>query len=263
MTSSNTAITPRLIEARTIAFDVLAEHNPDPWSPAVVTDAMVDEAYDRVKHLYSSRRGGKSWVKTSIRKWLDNPSTYDPHVDEIAVERAMALDHSAYVNLSEVEGDIVRGRLAEMPDPWGWGADLSSDDASMRSTAYHKATSPRSEQWLSWPVRDRQTLQDAVNMRRIRAGRSIPKADRQGSGVEKVRRSRTVAKGKAACCAKRERRVLDAKAEVATVTRRLQRSVRLDVQQALMVELGVARANVKRLEALSKSHRAEHVSAAA
>lgn len=262
MTSSNTAITPRLVEARTIAFDVLAEHNPDPWSPAVVTDEIVDEAYDRVKHLYRSK-GGKSWVKKSIRKWLDSPSAYDPHVDDVAVERAMALDHSAYMNLSEVEADIVRGRLAEMPDPWGWGADLSSDDVSARSTAYHKATSPRSDRWLSWPVRDRQTLQDAVNMRRIRAGRSIPKADRQGSGIEKVRRSRTVAKGKAACCAKRERRLADARAEVATVTKRLQRSVRLDRQQALMVELGVARANVKRLEALSKSHRGEHVSAAA
>lgn len=257
-------VTEKATTAKTLAYEVLAEHNPDPWSPAVITDELIDEAYDRVKHLYGrAANGGRAWLKRSIRAWLEDPATHDPHVDEVAVERAMALDHAVFMNLTDVEADVVRGRLAEMNDPWGWGADLSSDSVADRSTAYHKATTPRSERWLAWPKKDRLALQDAVNMRRIRAGRSIPKADQRGSSIEKVRRSRTVAKGAAACCAKRERRVADAKAEVATVAKRLERSVRLDVQQSLMAELAVARANVKRLEALSKSHRSEHVTAAA
>lgn len=256
-------VTEKATTAKTIAYEVLAEHNPDPWSPAVITDELIDEAYDRVKHLYGRGDGGRAWLKRSIRAWLEDPSTHDPHIDEVAVERAMALDHAAYMNLTDVEADVVRGRLAEMNDPWGWGADLSSDSVADRSTAYHKATTPRSERWLSWPKKDRLALQDTVNMRRIRAGRAIPQQARKGSGVVRVSKKRTVGVQARACCARKERSLLDAKAQVATVVKRLERSVRLDVQQSLMAELTVARANVKRLEALSKSHRSEHVTAAA
>lgn len=174
MTSSNTgsAITPRLIEARTIAFEVLAEHNPDPWAPAEVTPEVVAEARRRIRHLYADSNG----LYSMLRKWLSNPGKFDPHVDEVAVEKAMALDFEAYTNLTDVEADIVRSRLAEMSDPWGWGVDMSSDDPRNWNPRGNRPPSPRAEVWLRWPKREREKLQYVVTKRRGRARAAVAAA---------------------------------------------------------------------------------------
>jgi hypothetical protein len=161
-------------QAKELAYEVLLEHNPDPWTPAVVTDEVIEEAYQRVKPLYRrTKGGGVAWLRESLRKWMEDPARHDPHIDEVAVERALFLDYGAYKNLTVHEAEMVRARLAEMPDPWGWGADLTSDDPAQRSIVCKKATSPRSERWLSWPKREREKLQAIVNSRRSRDGRSV------------------------------------------------------------------------------------------
>ena len=166
--AATTTSSEKTNRAKTVAYEVLAEHNPDPWSPVTITDQLVNEAYDRVKSIYSA---GGGWLKKAIRTWLEDPAAHDPHLDTVAVDRASALDYNVFTNLTLRERDAVVDRLSRMADPWGLGADVFSEDPTLRfsnSGVAMGGLTPRAERWKAWPKADRDKLKNTVGVRRNR-----------------------------------------------------------------------------------------------
>lgn len=91
----------------------------------------------------------KKDLETQVVAWLTNPDRYSPFIDEIAVERAVAFDWSAFSSLTPAERREFGDRLAQMPNPLSEPEVLPNGlarrkrtrgVASDRRTAYHRGT---------------------------------------------------------------------------------------------------------------------------
>ena len=101
-----------------------------------------------------------------VSAWVDNPDTFSPHIDRIAVERAKALDGDVIANLTGAEWNLVVDELAHLPldrTPWadaragGGGSDWRSRKAEERDD----------HEWWALPAEIRTSLASAVSRRRI------------------------------------------------------------------------------------------------
>ena len=90
-------------------------------------------------------RHGQRFVD-QVLTWLLHPERHSPHVDEIAVERALSFDWSAFSSLSPAERAVFGDRLARMPnplsepEPGGGDRGWAGVRPSSRRSAYGRGT---------------------------------------------------------------------------------------------------------------------------
>lgn len=97
--------------ARVIAFDALAELDQD--HPEITNELVnaTSRAIDRAGVLV-----GVHIRHSYVRNWLENPGWYTPHIDDVAVRRALDFDLTAIRGLSSDETDLFYGALYLMGD---------------------------------------------------------------------------------------------------------------------------------------------------
>ena len=83
-----------------------------------------------VQRVYELRDEGQSYQsiadqvgvsRDALRKWYYEPETWSPYLDEVALERALAGDHSAYRHLSKFEYQEFDRRVEALRP--GWNAE--------------------------------------------------------------------------------------------------------------------------------------------
>lgn len=132
---------PATLKAREIVWAFIDEHHPDAWDdPQVLTSRELLEACVRV--LRSHRI--TCYSPAHVRRWLSNPVANSPHVDEIALERAINFDWDVIRALTIRERQILGARLARMRDPF------ESESESARWGVRGRVAAPKSPRRLAW-----------------------------------------------------------------------------------------------------------------
>lgn len=143
-------------DARVYAYDLWAQmhedlpadhngHTPDldvaGRIAAQVRARFPDRAYRDGRSPYGAR---------DILEWLTYESTYSPHIDDTAVDRACRFDRDVYVSLTRDERRTVWARLAATPDAF---RDVDALEG--------------------WPVGERTALERAVERRKTWVTRAV------------------------------------------------------------------------------------------
>jgi len=98
-----------------------------------------------------------------VSAWVDNPDTFSPYIDRIAVERAKTLDGDVIASLTGAEWNVVVDELAHLPlshTPW---ADARAGGGDWRARS---ATDRDDHEWWALPVEIRTSLGGSVSARR-------------------------------------------------------------------------------------------------
>ena len=107
--------------------------------------AVYEAAREGLNPFAASKRAGVS--DDAARRWLKNPTKYDPYIDEIAVMRALEGERSVWDALTVWEREIVLDKLNDvkrgLPD-WEWKEYL--EDFAAKLTL----PSPRVSRGLRW-----------------------------------------------------------------------------------------------------------------
>lgn len=96
--------------------------------------AVTKENHEKCREVYRLReQEGKGSTTISrevgiseatVKRWLSNPTYFDPHLDEVALHRAMEGDRKVYLNLTYWERPEFFRRLArircEVGYAWRW-----------------------------------------------------------------------------------------------------------------------------------------------
>lgn len=101
---------------RRLVFDLYAELHEDvpetddvlPVTPALLTYIA-----------RATREAGMGVRREQIKVWLDNPARFSPHIDEVAVRRAIEFDWPVIDALTLDELEEATRRLKRRSDPWG------------------------------------------------------------------------------------------------------------------------------------------------
>ena len=123
------------------------------------------EGWARLTAAVEAARGlgsGYGNLRNRIRRWVNDPDTFSPHVDRIAVERAKALDGNVIANLTGAEWNVLVDELAHLRAdrvPWA--------DARFGGDRAHLAPEDRdNHEWWALPSEIRNSLRKAVAGRR-------------------------------------------------------------------------------------------------
>lgn len=100
---------------------------------------------------------------TEVCEWIQDPDTWSPYVDEIAIARALDFDWDVIHNLSRAEVAVFLDRLAAMDDAF------DTDDALREGRAEDERDySPRRARWLEADPEFRNKFRDRIANRRQR-----------------------------------------------------------------------------------------------
>lgn len=151
------------LDQRKSLWDWIDNHHPELWdqpAPLRYSDQILSEMVG-VLAVPASR---KHRLRSSIRNWLSDPGLYSPHMDESALERALAFDWGVIERLSSVETAEFYSRLAAMDDSF-------SEDEEDRDpiTGKLRSASNRRLAWLSGSA----SQQNRVCMGVIRATEKV------------------------------------------------------------------------------------------
>jgi hypothetical protein len=122
----------------------------------------------------NARNRALSQHRRMVRSWLDDPGLLSPHVDPVAVHRAVSFDWDTIRNLTLLERDTFVTELACMTDPWSEHDGRSGfEDVARRwwpgffeKRGMEPTPSERRNQFLSAPPEERLALNRQVNKRR-------------------------------------------------------------------------------------------------
>jgi len=107
-------------------------------------------------------------------RWLSVPEVFSPHVDRVAIGRALDFDWPVIEQLTNKERKLFVAALAEMDDPWGRGdGDLLTEilrEASPNGNI-GRVVSDRSLAWARGTATQRDTIVSAVRRARERGRR--------------------------------------------------------------------------------------------
>lgn len=145
------------------------EHRPDTWDRG----ASVDEAVVARAVTYANANrlpGSKTHVgRARVREWLTDPDAHSPHIDKVAMRRALAFDWPVIAALTRAEYRLFIAELAKMRDPWEQGkGDLEHEIRNARTGGSWSAI-PRTPRWRAWmrgTPEDRDRLVRAVSLHR-------------------------------------------------------------------------------------------------
>lgn len=145
------------------------EHRPDTWDrPGQVDEAVVARC---VTYANTNRLPGTTTHvgRARVRQWLTSPEEWSPHIDKVAVRRALAFDWDVIEALSRAEYQEVIRSLAAMRDPWEQGiGDFEYEIRNARTGGSWSAI-PRTPRWRAWmrgTPEDRHRLVRAVSRRK-------------------------------------------------------------------------------------------------
>lgn len=148
------------LQKKLALWDWVDRHHPEWWDrpnhpgirargvPAMLR-RVVDEAVASVRTH-----------EATIIKWLSDPSEHTPHVDEVALRRALDFDWEAIRNLTALERSMFYGRLADMADPWSKG------EQDTPNGAVEVEPSPRRRRFLSATEAERGIIKRSVHRAR-------------------------------------------------------------------------------------------------
>lgn len=145
---------PTARQAREYLWEWLEEHYPAIWdepdSPLLHDENVHAEA---VLYLRTVRFNSNPEL---IHKWLSDTHRYDPFPDEVAIRRAVDLDHKVFLGLTDLEKYLAVEEMAKMPNFTGRNSDLLLWDPK------------RAAKWDDLPEAFRSNLATIVSKRRQR-----------------------------------------------------------------------------------------------
>lgn len=184
-----TSTKTKQISEREAAFQAWGEMHAD--LPAEHDGLELDDpdVLREVTHRARRIRGRVDLRPYEVRKWLADDRRFSPHVDQVAVDRAMGLAHEDYVSLCTADRREMVRLLATMDDPFDTDLDFrgairqaaknSAPGMGAQSTAPQDESSgltARRMRWLSWPDKERHALLSSVHQYRSRNGLAKPRA---------------------------------------------------------------------------------------
>lgn len=108
------------------AFDELvAQRYGDDLIDIEITDELVADVVTLSNQILD-RDNGDTHDILRATTWLKDPQRFSPHIDEIAVERAVALEWDVIDALTHEERKAVSALLAVHYDPFGMRGSMSS-----------------------------------------------------------------------------------------------------------------------------------------
>lgn len=162
-----------------LVWDYIDEHHPELWNqpaPLKASDALVEkivqsvavtaeaaEGRVRTRNARSSRLANlRHQLRQQIGSWLADPATHTPHLDEIALERALRFEWDVVEALSEAERDEWMRRLSAQIDPWDDALEARDNDGVLTQASQRRMA------WLEAPQEVRGRVSGAVLRRRSR-----------------------------------------------------------------------------------------------
>lgn len=151
------------------AYDEICEQElGDEFRDLILTDFIVAQIAKRANEIGGYRPG--MIASSHVREWLVPHKS--PHVDLVAVARAMDFDWGAVANLTREEGRVVYAELAAMDDPYEDKVDpfLTSiaPYASTDSRVEGRIPSGRRLNWLEGAPSTRTRVSQGVGRARRR-----------------------------------------------------------------------------------------------
>lgn len=107
----------RYVESMQVVYEVRAADRLAPLTEDEIT-FIAFAAAEELAYRYPNRPGGSRLNNRTVRMWLEDPATWSPFVDEVAIRRALAFDWDVIENLSRLEVRTFIDRLLEMEDPF-------------------------------------------------------------------------------------------------------------------------------------------------
>lgn len=147
--------------ARKALWAYLDENHPKVWDNygELMRPDVVREAIDLVIPYVTRDRGKFTEARIKVGKWFANPEKYDPHVDKVAVERALNFDWDVIERLSLDERDLFYDKLAAMDDPFEDGVGDNLNQKTM-------PTSWRGRCYRFGSPNEREAVRQAVSRRK-------------------------------------------------------------------------------------------------
>lgn len=160
-------------EAIWTAYDEICEQElGDEFRDLILTDFIVAQIAKRANEVGGYRPG--TIASAHVREWLQPQKS--PHVDLVAVARAMNFDWGAVANLTREEARVAYRELAEMDDPYEDKAD-----ALLKSVAPYAGTDSRVEGRI--PTGRRLNWLEGSRAERTRLSQGVGRARRQATAA--------------------------------------------------------------------------------
>lgn len=143
-------------------WDFIDETHPEWWDskPGTTPGSKLRDAAARV-----ARENGYVGRRYRIAEWIASPEMFSPHIDEVAMDRAMDFDWDVIDNLTAAEYVELGRRFAAMGDYGEFeGEDRGMDGDPMSG-------SPRRQRFRRGTLTQRKRLQMAVD--RARQGSAV------------------------------------------------------------------------------------------
>lgn len=131
--------TNRATECKRVIWDWIDEHHPEWWdNDDEDNPRFLVENLARLARMASV--GGRCIRTSEVRDWLSNPRRHTPHLDEVAIDRAMDFDWPVVRSLTVIERQHLARRLAAHDDPWGDLETGNDADPGNRALAFRDGT---------------------------------------------------------------------------------------------------------------------------
>lgn len=152
-----------------LAYDLYAEADTDDITPALAADIAAEVRAEfgiPAKRLPGAR----------VQRWLTDEVTFSPHVDRIAVERALLFDWAAIDGLTDKERAQFIDRLCAMDDPLGLEHRERALHARRRGETGGASLwkeSARHRRWMTGTEKQRNRVEAAARRRGVRLGQGV------------------------------------------------------------------------------------------
>ena len=122
------------MDRRRFLWDWIDERYPeafmDPGYPMLKSPALRAEATAALAAHFelTTRQASQHRLGKAVCRWLDDPDTFSPHVDGIALELAQGFNWGAFAALTLAEFDVLLDQLSTMRDPFDVSTEVRTTD---------------------------------------------------------------------------------------------------------------------------------------